>query len=506
MATYHSSIKRSFQAIIIFLLLVLFTSSCAYYRKMNPPADADKPGGGGVDNSCYLATAANMLAGAGYGTGASLQARADDIYQDLIAQFGIANGGWVDVALSWWLGSANNIWPANPYTIVTVYGNKNPKHPWANADGPKFFGNELRRCCFTGLSISWPAAGATIGSGGHAITNWGDNFKSATLTSNPGMVLVTDSDSDNGGNEQKYVYDSYTSPNPGGANEGNGWYFNYNNNHPYIKHIVTLCPEDDPSDFSLTQKVVGNYTLTQNRIQNATDLHYKVSTDVRILSYKTWLSWDTKNVAPTIVESSDKKQLTVDWDLTRNPIPRGTQVTIHTEFVLPSYNAMHYSDVYFTYPDIIVGSTMAVRFPELKFQVQSPVALTGKLPNNVSGGYVIGALELERTNVNGEKEIFPYFLMHEYSYNQSPFKHVLQLSGSENTVVRGIKLGHSWNLPNASELSKFQDWINVIDSPMRLSKEPQKIDIDWQGKFVYPEGEDIYKAIPDKEGNPRKPG
>lgn len=169
-----------------------------FYRKINPPADADKPGGVGTDNSCYMATASNMLAGAGYGTGANLQARADDIYADMIAQFGILNGGWTDVALSWWLGSANNIWPTNPYQLVTVYGNKSPKNPWAEPDGPMFYGNELRRCCLTGLSISWPVAGATIGSGGHAITDWGDSGNNATLTTNPSLVVVTDSDTDSG--------------------------------------------------------------------------------------------------------------------------------------------------------------------------------------------------------------------------------------------------------------------------------------------------------------------
>ncbi len=51
-----------------------------------PPPDANKPCFG-CDGSCWLATAANMLAGAGYGTGATVQARADDIYGDLKVRF-----------------------------------------------------------------------------------------------------------------------------------------------------------------------------------------------------------------------------------------------------------------------------------------------------------------------------------------------------------------------------------------------------------------------------------
>ena len=80
--------------------VALFAVGCSGYMKMNPPPDTDKVSLAG-NNSCYLATAANMLAGAGYGDGASVQARATDIYGDLTGHFGIANGGWTDTALTW---------------------------------------------------------------------------------------------------------------------------------------------------------------------------------------------------------------------------------------------------------------------------------------------------------------------------------------------------------------------------------------------------------------------
>ena len=51
------------------------------YLRMSPPPDVDKSSSvQGVDNSCWEATAANMLAGAGYGTGRTAQLRADQIY------------------------------------------------------------------------------------------------------------------------------------------------------------------------------------------------------------------------------------------------------------------------------------------------------------------------------------------------------------------------------------------------------------------------------------------
>jgi len=50
------------------------------------PPDANKPCFG-CDASCWLATAANMLAGAGYGNGTTVQNRANEIYNQLKLKF-----------------------------------------------------------------------------------------------------------------------------------------------------------------------------------------------------------------------------------------------------------------------------------------------------------------------------------------------------------------------------------------------------------------------------------
>ncbi|MBC8373032.1 MAG: hypothetical protein H8E53_05520, partial [Planctomycetes bacterium] len=64
--------------------------------------DVDKPVPG--DSSCWIASAANNLAAAGWGSGATVQARADNIYtNDLMPHFG--NGawaGWSSVAINYW--------------------------------------------------------------------------------------------------------------------------------------------------------------------------------------------------------------------------------------------------------------------------------------------------------------------------------------------------------------------------------------------------------------------
>jgi len=498
------SFKIVFHLLFISTLLV-FCTSC-FYMKMDPPPDVDKgapaptapcnPGEAIVDNSCWLATASNMLAGAGYGSGSSAQDRAEEIYDEMVANYGKRCGGWTDAALSWWFSSANNTWASNPYTVVTVYGNKTPKNPWANSNGARFIGNELRRCQFVGLSISWPVTGAQIGSGGHAITCWGDNSSGGILSHNPSGVRVTDSDTDTGGDIQSYTYDAYTNPNPGGANEGNGWYFDYDPNHPYIKHIVTLCPTDDPSDIKLTQKVLGSYKIHQDNKTDAIDLHYRVGTDVTILSYKTEIDWATIN-APSITESNPRKQITVDWDLSDNPVPFCTWVTITTEFVLPTWNAIEYDDVHFTYPENIEPIDELIDLPSLKWVITTPIIESADTIINVTGGYVVGSYDIINPNLPLEdSRVAEYRFIHEYSFNQSPEIHKFNLTGTTGYTATNIRFGHSYGYLNTKELWGFSEWKTDLSEEMYpLGDRPIEIDINWEGQLPYPEGEDIRGRI-----------
>ncbi len=485
---------------IIVAIIAWILSQQQIYMKIDPPPDADKPNPNDpADQSCWQATAANMLAGAGYGNGATVQARADDIYGQMKAHFGTVSG-WTDTALIWWLTSVNNAWPANPYVVVTVYGYKIPRYPWDEPNGPRFIGNELRRCQMVGLSISWPTWGASIGSGGHAITCWGDNGGSGTLTSNPSRVRVTDSDRDTGGDVQSYAYDAYTNPNPGGPNEGDGWYINYDNNHPYIKHIVTLCPTKvQPGQTPV--KVVGSYKIHQDQQLPAVDLHYRVGTDADILSYETTIDWETAN-PPTIAEDGPPcRELTVDWNLGDKPVPFCTEVTITTKFVLPAWNAIRYEDVHFTYPE-----PHEPDIPDIDIEVDSPlVDLASTIPN-VTGGYVVGSFDIIKPELPDEKRVVSRFrFIHEYSFQQNPEKHTLRLSGDRGYAVSNVRLGHSYGYPTLGRLWEFEDWMTEItDRTYELGEEPVEIGIDWDGRLPYPEGEDIRGRIPEKKRPPEK--
>jgi hypothetical protein len=493
---------------LLCVVLILIAATCPY-MKMNPPPDVDKGpppptipcrvGESIVDNSCWMATASNMLAGAGYGTGTTVQARAAEIYDEMVAQYGKQCGGWTDTALTWWLSSANNTWTSNPYTVVTVYGNKSPRYPWANANGARFIGNELRRCQLVGLSISWPTADARIGSGGHAITSWGDNFGKDTLTINPTEVRLSDSDNDSGGDVQAYTYDSYTNPNPGGANEGNGWYLDYDPNHPYIKHIVTLCPTDDPSDNKLTQKVIGSYKIHQASRRNATDLHYEVGTDVVILSYKTTIDWPTEN-SPSITEGDPRRQITVNWDLTDKPVPYCKWVTITTEFVLPTWNAIEYEDVHFTYPDF-PDTIKPMPIPSLGWEMITPRIEKAETIRNVTGGYVVGSFDIINTQLPpNQRNVAEYRFVHEYSFNQSPEMHDFHLTGTSGYAAVNFRFGHVYGYLTPESLWSFEDWMTKMpEKEYPLGDKPIEISINWKGRLPYPEGEDITGRIRKKE-------
>lgn len=473
------------------------------YLKMNPPPDVDKATHGHAGRpTCWQATAANMLAGAGYGVGATVQARADSIYLQLTAPppagLGSGSGGWTDTALTWWLASAHNIWPANPYDVVTVHGNKTPKNPWANPNGAQFIGNELRRCQFVGLSISWPVAGATVGTGGHAITGWGDSGGPGVLPGNPAQVKVTDSDKDPP-DVQTYTYDAYNNPNPGGPNEGNGWYFDYSANHPYIKHIVTLCPTDDPNDHYQTQKVVGSYRIHQDDNLSATDLHYEVGTDTTILSYRTTIDWPTGN-SPIIIEFSDPNDymfydaISVDWDLSDNPVPYCTWITITTEFVLPTWNAVAYRNVHFTYP-----SPGPIR-PGLRWELWTEPVEDFNVPN-ITGGYVVGGMELY-ADPDGQNLLGEYRFQHEYDFMQDPEQHEVLLESVQEFYYVGYpRFGHSYGILDNDSLWEFEDWIDVIPwiEPIEPNV-PLSYYLNWDGLLPYPRGDDVCQGDLDDNG------
>jgi len=80
--------KRCTPVCVLAAALGLAAGARADWQRMPNPPDVDKDS---PNLTCWLATAANMLAGAGYGAGNpnNPQVRAEAIYDQLVAQFGV---------------------------------------------------------------------------------------------------------------------------------------------------------------------------------------------------------------------------------------------------------------------------------------------------------------------------------------------------------------------------------------------------------------------------------
>jgi hypothetical protein len=459
---------------VVIAILAFPGLAFAQWQKVDPPPDVDKAAHGHTGTwTCWQATAANMLAAAGYGDGTTVQDRADDIYSEMVAHFG-TGGGWPDTALTWWLASAHNdMAGSNPYTVVTFYGPRQ-KIAYQDPNLPEFFGNELRRCQQVGLTIGDPGCAWW-----HVISVWGDSGGAGELTTNPAGVIVTDSDSDAGGDVQMYSYSA------------NGWELTDYSGGAYITDFTTLCPTDDPSDQVLTQKVVGSLSIHQDSETAATDLHYRVVTDVDILTYLTTIDWETDN-PPTIVEGEEdheewelyyERWITVDWDLSDNPVPYCTDVTITTEFVLPMRNYIEHRDVYFTYPD------PGFAFPGFEWEIDTP-QLDVVNWTDICGGYVVGRFDVF-TDPGGENLVGEYRFLHEYDYFQDPELHYFSLAGTNETghFVGNLRFGHSYGFLDADLLREVEEWMTYDNEIYSLNPDyPIEVELDWKDLLPYPEG------------------
>ncbi len=114
------------------------------------------------DNSCWLASAANILAAAGYGSGGTAQQRAQIIYSQFTTAYGIVAGGAPDNAISYWLAwhgknpNSPDYNPALSYTDVTA------EYRTLTQVDYNFLKNELHRCQYVGVQFDNPPHAVTL--------------------------------------------------------------------------------------------------------------------------------------------------------------------------------------------------------------------------------------------------------------------------------------------------------------------------------------------------------
>ena len=75
--------------------------------------------------------------------------------------------------------------------------------------------------------------------------------------------------------------------------------------------------------------------------------------------------------------------------------------------------------------------------------------------------------------------------------------HVFSLIGENGYAAINLLFGHSYGYLDADSLWKFEDWMTEIPEFIELGEEPVEIEINWEGRLPYPEGEDITQRIPE---------
>jgi hypothetical protein len=456
--------------------------------------------GDGKKESCWVASASNLLAGAGYGDGDNVQERADEIYNEICGNLCDCNNpGWDDTAIQKWMQSNYNTWKnTNPYTVINKYGafgtnDETQRFPYARTDLPQLIGNDLRNSTFLSLSIRRPTCDANVGIGGHSMACWGDDGADANhIDSNPTKVKVSDSDYWNAHEPvQTYTYDDYNNPNPNDAadcNEGVGWYINYANKpHWYIDGFVTLEPTANGNNSNVRTLVTSaNFTYNGND-PCALDLHYKISSNKQILSYRTSIDWDT-NHTPGFYE--DTNYVSVSWDLNDNPVPKGSFITVTAEIVVP-YDANGNS---ITADSVLWTPMLAIPLPGVGMfgrHFGMPGGSNLNIPN-MCGGYVICACTLYASPSG--PPIGEYRWQLRYSYYEDPCNHLLifePVPGPGTYFMGNFRFGHSHGLLMDDELPQFSNWKTVqYQYPPYQVLGPKTFTLNWTGTLPYPKGQD----------------
>jgi len=256
--------RRAFLLVVLAAALPATVLADPIYTKPGIP-DVDKPDRDGDgdwpdddDNSCWIATASNLLGAAGYGSGADAQARAQSIYNTLAGQkvgnkwvhgdIGWKDGGYIYRALNYWLYEYGKnpdkpeFDPDNQYTDVRVVFDRLTKNDY------KFLINELKRCQTVGLRGYWDAGGA------HAITLVGNQEDGTSKT------IIHDSDNDLGGSDDDYHDNSFGT--------GDVWDLVWGEPgeefYQRMDGYVTLCPGLNKPEYAVRNYDLAYYLKPEN--------------------------------------------------------------------------------------------------------------------------------------------------------------------------------------------------------------------------------------------------
>ena len=225
------------------------------------------------------------------------------------------------------------------------------------------------------------------------------------------------------------------------------------------------------------------------------DLHYRISSNKQILSYRTSIDWDTNHM-PSFFE--DTNYVNVNWDLNDHPVPKGTTVTATAEIVVPydaNGNTITIDSIMWT-PLLIQplpGAGMWGHHHELigGYNVYEP---------NICGGYVICACTLYASPSG--PPIGEYRWQLQYDYHEDPCLHeVIFLPESATYFMGNFRFGHSYGLLMDNELKTFNNWKTIVyPTPPFPSLQQMTFPLNWAGQLPYPKGQDYIP--PENCGDP----
>lgn len=486
--------KRETIQLLITALFFAFIAGCGYLQ-VNPPPDVNIEDQGNAKTN-WQAVAANMLATAGYGEGENIQARAGQIFDQINRHFGSKLTGWTDAGLEWWLSSEHNKWPENPYKTINVIGNKQKKEPFANQLLPEILGRQARNGHILAVSLSWPpVTEGNKASGGHVLNYIGDSQKKNKVHDNPDHIRVSDPLRNTGGAIQTYPYDRFDAPNPQGLNSGNGWYIAYDPNHPFIKNVVTLSPVDKPMDVKKASTSLSSYRVKQPDPEDATAFRFICESDSAFLDYEIFMDRETRKDPELFEKISTDSMISVNWPLAGRKSSDGESLTISTELALHAIHKMTHRDIYFKFGK----NNLLKAAPDICWQIEFTEIKNVRLAN-ITGGYIVGSIEVIRPDsvIKSNDTFAELRFFTRYDIHESLLYHKLILCGEKGYRTGKVRLGNSFGKPSIEELWNFDNWMTTFNRHEELS-DTLVYRLNWEGKILYPEGEDFHKRKSETE-------
>lgn len=319
------------------------------------------PGPAANDNGCWAATAANILAAGGWGTGANAQARANSIYQDFVNNFKtnpvdlyLTATGDCPSAAMWWLANigTNPAYAGAGFSPATTYVNFRVAGRTLNETDYNFLLDELKRCQYVG--VKWNTGADTT----HGMTlvggNYGPNAPNAPVP--PGNQVSVWHNSDNEGagtNDEVYINSSFAAGFPGRA-----WQMAVGAGTWTAEGYWTECPGAPKPVNAITTLDVHRYIgLTSPQLPDGGNLPLHCDPEVQMRTtgtmhgtyagpgQQTEAYWDPQDpralVVPNKVVANMQKRLYVLIDF-NDPLP---QQIVPDIFVVDDQNIIHINPI-----------------------------------------------------------------------------------------------------------------------------------------------------------------